>query len=52
MIPEKVYSIHISELILTALILTLVIVLQEASWLSRVDFSSTSNIASEQINEQ
>lgn len=40
MIHKKVYSIRISELILTAIILTLTVVLQEASWLDKVIFSS------------
>lgn len=51
MIQKKAYSIRILELVLTSIILTLAVILQEASWLSEALWPApTSDILVEKIN--
>ena len=54
MIQRKVCSIRVSELIITAMILTLTVILQEASWLGNFASplsTSVLNVPSEHLNQ-
>lgn len=52
MLPKKVYSHHVLELAITAAIVTLLVAIQEKSWLDTVDVSAPiSNVQIEQIQD-